>query len=83
MKLAPAKIAKQLGTMRNALLNSGSVNTKAISKLNWKRSRPVPNSQAKFTELYTPRLLEIYDQEAAQQRELVVRAVSACAAECN
>ena len=39
--------------------------------------------QAKFTALYTPRLLEIYDQEAAQQRELVVGAVSACAAECN
>ncbi len=82
MKLAPAKITKQIGTMRNALLNSDSVNTKAIAKLNWRRSKPVPKSQAKFTALYTPRLLEIYDQEAAQQRELVVRAVAVCAAEC-
>ena len=77
------KTAKQIETMRNALLNSGSVNAKAIAKLNWRRSKPVPKSQAKFTALYTPRLLEIYDQEAAQQRELVVKAVSACAAECN
>ena len=83
VKLAPAKTAKQIGSMRDALLKSGSVDTKAISKLNWKRSKPVPKSQAKFTALYTPRLLEIYDQEAAQQSELVVKAVSVCATECN
>ena len=83
MKLAPAKIAKQIGSMRDALLKSGSVNSKAIAKLNWKRSKPVPKSQAKFTALYTPRLLAIYDQEAAQLRELVVGAVSAYAVECN
>ncbi len=82
-KLAPAKMAKQIGSMRHALLNSGSVNTKAIAKLNWHRSKPVPKSQAKFTALCTPQLLEIYDQEAAQQRELVIRAVAACAAECT
>jgi hypothetical protein len=82
MKLAAAKIAKQIGAMRNTLLNSGSVNSKAIAKLNWRRSKPVPKSQAKFTILYTPRLLEIYDQEAAQQRELVVKAAAACAAKC-
>ncbi len=62
--------------MRHALLNSGSVDTKSIAKLNWRRSKPVPKSQAKFTALYTPRLLEIYDQEPAQQRQLVVRAVA-------
>ena len=83
MKLAPAKIAKQIGSMRDGLLDSGSVNSKAIAKLNWRRSKPVPKSQAKFTALYTPRLLAIYGQEAAQQRELVVGAVSACVAECN
>ena len=83
MKLALAKIAKQIGTIRNAFLNSGSMNSKAFAKLNWRRSKPVPKSQANFPALYRPRLLEIYDQEAAQQRELVVRAVSACAAECN
>ena len=82
MKLGPAKIAKQIGSMRHALLNLGSVNSKAIAKLNWRRSKPVPKSQVKFTALYTLRLLEIYDQEAAQQRELVVRAVAAGAAEC-
>ena len=64
------------------MLNSGSVNSKAIAKLNWRRSKPVPKSQAKFTALHTPRLLEVYDQEAAQQRELVVKAAVACAAKC-
>jgi len=82
MKLAPAKIAKQIGSMRDGLLHSGSVNAKAIAKLNWRRSKQVLKSQAKFTALYTPRLLEIYDQEAAQQRELEVKAAAACAAKC-
>ena len=37
----------------------------------------------RFTAIHIPKLAALYEQAVAEQKELVVEAISSCAAECN
>ena len=69
--------------MTTTIVKSGSVNTKFIAKLNWQHSKAVPKSQKQFNPFYTPILIGVNEQEIAQQKELVAKALKECQLECK
>ena len=78
-----ATIASEVKQMSSALTKSGAAHAKAIKCLQWKRSRPVPKAGERFTAIHTPKLAALYEQAVAEQKELVIEAISSCAAECT
>ena len=81
--MAQAKITSEVKRMSSALAKSGAAHARSIKKLNWRRAARAPKSCESFTAIYTSKLAALYEQAVAEQKELLVEAISEFAAECN
>ena len=69
--------------MSSTLAKSAAAHARAIKELHWKKKPGAPISCEGLTAIYTPKLAALFEQAVVLQKELVIEAVSECAAECN